>query len=137
MKISIEKIIDAPLNVVWLSWVSPEDIKNWNFATSDWSCPSAQVDLMVGGGFNYRMQAKDGTTGVDFEGEFTEIKPLKSICYKLADNREVTISFTEIEGGTKLIETFDAECENTGEQQRQGWLMILENFKQYVESKSN
>ncbi|GAC32348.1 SRPBCC domain-containing protein [Paraglaciecola polaris] len=137
MKISIEKIIDAPLNVVWLSWVSPEDIKNWNFATSDWSCPSAQVDLMVGGGFNYRMQAKDGTTGFDFEGEFTEIKPLKSISYKLADNREVTISFTEIEGGTKLIETFDAECENTGEQQRQGWLMILENFKQYVESKSN
>ena len=83
------------------------------------------------------MQAKDGTTGFDFEGEFTEIKPLKSISYKLADNREVTISFTEIEGGTKLIETFDAECENTGEQQRQGWLMILENFKQYVESKSN
>tara|TARA_R110002050_G_scaffold128123_1_gene249321 strand:- start:587 stop:775 length:189 start_codon:yes stop_codon:yes gene_type:complete len=62
------------------------------------------------------MEAKDGTVGFYFEGEFTEIKQFKNISYKLADNRKVTILFIEVEYGIRLIETFDSECENTGEQ---------------------
>jgi len=137
MKISIETIIDAPLDLVWAAWTTPEDITNWNFATKDWICPKAQISLVVGGKFNYRMEAKDQSMGFDFEGEFTSIVPMQSISYKLEDNREVTCLFTESGSKTKIVETFEAEDENSGEQQRQGWSMILENFKQYVESKSN
>jgi len=137
MKISIETIINAPLDLVWSSWITPEDITNWNFATNDWVCPKAQISLVVGGKFNYRMEAKDKSMGFDFEGEFTSIVPFQSINYKLEDNREVTCIFTEIGGKTKIVEIFEAEDENSGEQQRQGWSMILENFKHYVESKSN
>ncbi|UJF20865.1 SRPBCC family protein [Shewanella sp. OMA3-2] len=135
MKISIETIINAPLNLVWLSWVNPDEIKNWHFASSDWCCPFAQIDLVVGGKFNYRMEAKDGSMGFDFEGEFTAIAPLTHIRYTLEDNREVDIQFSEYQGQTTIAETFEAEDENSVEQQRQGWLMILENFKQYVEYK--
>lgn len=136
MKISVEVVINAPLDLVWSSWVTSEDIKNWNFATCDWICSSAQIDLVVGGGFNYRMETKDGSMGFDFEGEFVSIVPFESIRYKVEDNRDVVVVFSEVESGIKVAETFETENENSGEQQRQGWLMILENFKKYVENKN-
>lgn len=137
MKISIEVVVNATPAAVWDAWVTPEDITNWNFAIDEWCCPKAEINLEVGGKFNYRMEAKDGSMGFDFEGEFTEITPLKTIRYKLGDDREVSVEFIEIENGVKVVETFDAEDENSAEQQRQGWLGILNNFKKHVESKNN
>ena len=52
-------------------------------------------------------------------------------------SREVEIRFMEVENGIKVVETFVAEDENSAEQQRQGWLGILKNFKKHVESKCN
>jgi len=75
------------------------------------------------------MEAKDGSMGFDFEGEFSVIHPHKAIHFKLEDNREVQVEFVETANGTKVIETFEAEDENSAEQQRQGWLGILNNFK--------
>ncbi len=137
MQISIETEIQAPLTRVWDAWVTPEDITSWNFAIDDWCCPKAEINLEVGGHFNYRMEAKGGSMGFDFEGEFTEITPCKDIHFKLEDGREVKVEFMEIENGVKVIESFEAEDENSAEQQRQGWLSILNNFKKHVESKSN
>lgn len=137
MKISIETEVNAPLRAVWDAWVTPEDIMRWNFAADDWRCPRADLDLEVGGGFNYRMEAKDGSAGFDLEGEFTEITPYESLHYRLADDREVVVQFVEVRNGVKVIETFEAEGEHSAEQQRQGWLSILNNFKKHVESKSH
>ena len=137
MRISIETEVNAPLEMVWYAWVTPSDITLWNFATDEWCCPRAELNLEVGGSFNYRMEAKDGSAGFDFEGEFTEITPYKSIHYKLEDDRVVKVQFIETENGVRVIETFEAEHENSAEQQRQGWLSILNNFKKHVERKRN
>ena len=137
MKIVIEMEVKAPLGVVWDAWVAPEDIVQWNFAVDEWCCPRAELDFQVGGKFNYRMEAKDASAGFDFEGEFTEISPFKLIRYRLGEEREVEIRFMEGENGIKVVEKFVAEDENSAEQQRQGWLGILKNFKKHVESKCN
>lgn len=137
MELSIETEIEASLNDVWNAWTTPEDITKWNVAIEEWCCPSAEINLEVGGKFNYRMEAKDGTMGFDFKGEFTEITPYKAIHYKLEDGREVKVEFIGITNGIRVVETFEAEDENSAEQQRQGWLGILNNFKIHVESKSN
>ena len=137
MKISIETIVEAPLNAVWDAWVSPQEITSWNFASDDWCCPSADIDLDVGGKFNYRMEAKDGSVGFDLDGEFTSIQPHKFINYKITDGREVRVEFSETGSGVKVVEIFEAEGENSAEQQKQGWLCILTNFKKHVENKSN
>lgn len=60
MKIEISEEINAPIKVVWNSWITPNDVMKWNFASEDWICPKASNDLKVGGSFNYRMEAKDG-----------------------------------------------------------------------------
>ena len=137
MKIIIETEVQASLAAVWDAWVTPKDIKNWNFAIDEWCCPRAEVNLEVGGDFSYRMEAKDGSMGFDFEGTFTRIEPNESIHFELGDNRVVNVEFIETVNGVKVIETFEAEDKNSEEQQKQGWQSILNNFKKHVEGKSN
>ena len=137
MEISIETIVNSPIEQVWSAWVTPDDIKKWNFASDDWLCPDAKIDLRVGGAFNYRMEAKDGSMGFDFEGTFTSINVPQSIEYKLGDDRNVRITFSETEQGIRVVETFESEDELSAEQQKQGWQSILNNFKKHVETAGN
>ena len=134
MRISISTTIEAPLDRVWAAWTTPEDIVRWNFASAEWCCPRAQIDLSPGGRFSYRMEAKDGSIGFDFEGTFVEIAPRSGIEFKLSDDRRVWVNFSETCGNTVVLEeTFESEDAMSGEQQRQGWLAILQNFKRHVE----
>ena len=137
MEISIDTDVKAPLVSVWRSWVTPEDIIKWNFAADDWRCPSAEIDLVEGGKFSYRMEAKDGSMGFDFDGEFTCIEFEQFIEYKIGDGRKGQVEFIQTGDFVKVVERFEAENENTAEQQKQGWLCILSNFKQYVERKAS
>jgi uncharacterized protein YndB with AHSA1/START domain len=134
LKIEIRVEVNASLANVWQAWTTPESIVNWNFASPEWCCPKAEVDLRVGGAFNYRMEAKDGSMGFDFHGEFTKVEPQSELNFTLGDDRIVTVSFLETEQGVLVVETFEAESENSAEQQKQGWQSILNNFKAYVES---
>ena len=118
----------------WDAWVTPENIKQWNFALDDWTCPSARIDLSVGGKFSYRMEARGGSIGFDFEGAFTRIERYRLIEYELGDQRRVSIEYSETESGVRLVERFEAEDENSAEQQRDGWQAILNNFKKHVEA---
>lgn len=136
MKISIDTEVNSTLSQVWEAWVTPADIQRWNYASDDWCCPSAQVNLEVGGSFTYRMEAKDGSMGFDFEGTFTKITPQKSIHYRLHDNREVIVDFKQTANGVTVSESFDADDDYSDEQQQQGWQAILDNFMRYVESLS-
>ncbi len=133
MNIMIETLVKAPLTKVWQAWTTPTDIMQWNFASADWCCPRAELDLQVGGRFKYRMEARDGSFGFDFQGEFSLIIPYQRIQYSLADERQVTVQFSESEQGVHLIETFAAEDEHSAQQQQQGWLSILQNFAKHVE----
>ena len=135
MEIKIETVIDAAIDDVWNAWTTPADIQNWNFATDDWVCPKAENNLAVGAQFNYRMEAKDGSTGFDFTGSYIHIKDKELIEYILTDDRKVKIYFLQTNDGIKVEEIFETEDENSGEQQKQGWQCILNNFKQYVENK--
>ena len=134
MKICVETKVEASLSTVWNAWINPDDITSWNYASDEWQCPRADINLEVGGKFSYRMEVKDGSAGFDFEGIFTHITTNESIHFELDDNRVVTIDFIETANGVRIVESFEAEDENSGEQQKQGWQSILNNFKNHVES---
>ena len=135
MKITIETLVNAPLDAVWSAWNEPEDIKRWNSAQDDWHTTRSTVDLRTGGTFMSRMEAKDGSVGFDFEGTYTRVDPKRLIEYRMSDGREVRVEFEELSGGVQVTETFDAETENSPELQRQGWQAILDNFARYVEAR--
>ena len=132
-KITIQAEVLAAKTKAWDYYTVPEHIVNWNFASDDWHCPRASNDLEVGGKFSWRMEAKDGSFGFDFEGEFTEIVPLEKLKYVFMDQREAEITFTDLPDGTLVQIVFDAENENSLELQQSGWQSILNNFKSLME----
>jgi uncharacterized protein YndB with AHSA1/START domain len=133
MKITIETNVKAPIAKVWSAWTTPSDIKQWNTASDDWHTTKAAVDLRVGGEFSSRMEAKDGSFGFDFAGTYTKIVPNELLEFSFGD-RSATVEFSTMANGVHIRETFDAETENSVEQQRSGWQSILNNFAKYVEA---
>lgn len=131
--ISVEVIIDAPVETVWKNWTTPKNIMLWNAASQDWHTTLADNDLRMDGIFCYKMEAKDGSAGFDFRGKYEEVQANEQISYVTDDGRKVKIFFTKEEYKTKVVQLFEAENENPIEVQREGWQAILNNFKNYVE----
>ncbi len=133
-KITVQTIINAPVDKVWKLWSDPQHITKWNNASNDWHTPRAENDLRTGGKFLSRMEARDGSIGFDFAGVYDDVKPSEHIAYTMGDGRKVNIQFISNGNETKVIETFDAENTHSIEMQRSGWQSIMDNFKKYVES---
>ena len=133
--ITVQNTVNAPVSKVWAYWTAPEHICKWNNASDDWHTPWATNDLRVGGVFVARMEAKDGSFGFDFGGTYDAVKENEYIEYHInGDARKVKIYFTAEGNSTKVMESFEAETENSDELQRGGWQAILDNFKKYTES---
>lgn len=132
--ININAEIAAGVEKVWDYYTNPTHIIKWNFASDDWICPHAENDLKVGGKYKARMEAKDGSFGFDFEAEYEEVKPLRKLVYKIADGRNVTITFEEKDNKTIVETEFEAENTHPVEMQKAGWQAILNNFKKVVEN---
>jgi uncharacterized protein YndB with AHSA1/START domain len=133
-KITVEVRVDAPLEKVWECWTAPDHITKWNAASDDWHTPRATNDLRVGGKFNSRMEAKNGSAGFDFWGTYTLVSPQKHLHSLLGDGRHVDVRFIPDGSGVKVVEEFEAEAKNPPELQRRGWQAILDNFRKHVEA---
>lgn len=131
--ITVEVTVSRPPSEVWHCFTSPDHIVHWNFASEDWHCPTAVSDLQPGGTFSYRMAARDGSAGFDFEGHFIAVESQRHLAYTIGD-RQVNVDFEDLGGATRVVEAFEAEGQNTLELQRQGWQAILENFKAHAET---
>ena len=132
--ITVEAIIEAPIEKVWQFWTEPRHITQWNAASADWHTTRAENNLRIGGKFLSRMEAKDGSFGFDFNGTYTNVQEHEKIEYAMEDGRKVQISFHSKGQETIVTETFEAEGTHSVEMQKVGWQAILDNFKNYVEA---
>ncbi|MBN2618752.1 MAG: SRPBCC domain-containing protein [Spirochaetales bacterium] len=137
MKISIEATINAENNKVWDYYTKPEHIIHWNFASDDWCCPMAENNMVVGGKYFARMEARDKSFGFDFITIYKEIRDKEYFLYTMEDGRDVSVSFAGIDNITNIKIVFDAEKNNSEDLQKNGWQAILNNFKKYVENSNN
>src|SRR4051812_34329837 len=119
-KVTIETVVNAPIEKVWNYWSEPSHIMKWNSASDDWHTPKAENDLRTGGAFSSRMEAKDGSFGFDFGGVYDEVAKHETIAYTMGDGRKVNILFSSDGQTTKITEAFDAENENPVEMQKTG-----------------
>lgn len=134
VKITVHTAVNATIENVWKIWTSPIDIVHWNTASDDWHTTKAENDLKVDGKFSYRMEAKDGSFGFDFEGIYDNVKTNELIAYTMADGRKSIITFEQQGNKINISQTFEAETENTIELQKNGWQAIMNNFKKYAEN---
>lgn len=136
--------IEAPITVsvevagspemAWLAFTTPAAITAWNFASADWCCLHASNDLKPGGKFSYRMEAKDGLMGFDFEGVFLEVIPNQRLKFSLGPDREVLVEFNKRGTVTSVSQSFTPDRDFPVDQQRAGWQAIMDNYKLYVAS---
>jgi uncharacterized protein YndB with AHSA1/START domain len=65
--LTITRIFNAPVELVWKSWTDPELAKRW-WGPKDFTAPVIRIDLRVGGKYLYDMRSPDGqdfwSTGV-------------------------------------------------------------------------
>lgn len=133
IRITIETTVPVSPELAWEYWTKPAHITQWNQASEDWHSPWSENDLRVGGKFTTRMESKDGKFGFDFGGVYDKVEPHHILNSTLGDGRKIFATFEPVAAGTHIVETFEAESQNSVELQRQGWQAIMDSYRRYVE----
>jgi uncharacterized protein YndB with AHSA1/START domain len=76
-QILITREFDAPRQLVYRAWTTPELVKRW-WSGRQGETTTVEIDLRVGGRWRYVMVA-DGGVEVAFHGEYQEIVPNERI----------------------------------------------------------
>jgi uncharacterized protein YndB with AHSA1/START domain len=130
--ITIEAFVPVSPEVAWRAYVEPQAITQWNQASPDWHCPSAEVHLVVGGTHRARMEARDGSMGFDLCAVYEEVNSPSAFTMRLDDDRLVRTTFVAEPGGTRVTTVFDPESTHPVEMQREGWQAILNSYAAFV-----
>lgn len=135
-QITIDTHVPVPPDVAWHAFTSADAITQWNFASPEWCCPSAEVDVCEGGRHLARMEARDGSMGFDFAGIYTEVVPHSALTLRLDDGRNARTTFEPEGAGTRVQTVFDPDTTHPVEMQRDGWQAILNTYAAYVAKSS-
>jgi uncharacterized protein YndB with AHSA1/START domain len=131
--ILIERVISAPRERVYKAMLDPKDLVHWHHADESWTTPYAESDARNGGKFKIGFKSPDGKNDFDFEGVYNDLVEPERIVYTIGDGRPVTILLSEEDGKTKVSLTLTLEGENSAEQQREGWGLMLKHLGEYLE----
>src|SRR5258708_5088372 len=162
--IVIERIFDAPVELVWKAWTDSEMVMKW-WGPEGFTAPSAKVDLKVGGKYTYAMKGPEGSQWdkvMYSSGIYKEIVPNEKIVTSdyfsdeegnkmnpvdfgqspdSPDHMEVIITFEDLgDGKTKLTITYPKP--ETEEQfqamlksgMKEGWSSSLNKFANILKS---
>ncbi len=47
-ELKLERVVDAPVNLVWRCWTEPEHLRHW-FTPKPWLTTECRIDLRAGG----------------------------------------------------------------------------------------
>ena len=104
--ITLTRVYDAPLQLVWDAWTIPEEVAQW-WGPRGFALTTHSRDLRTGGHWHYTMHGPDGT---DYENttQYLEVAPLQRMVYDHGGHKDrpplfrVTALFTERNGRTQL-----------------------------------
>jgi uncharacterized protein YndB with AHSA1/START domain len=73
-EVVITRVVDAPRELVWKAWTSPEHIPNWMLGPPGWTMPVCELDLRPGGKWRYVWRKNDGAE-MTMTGSVREVVP--------------------------------------------------------------
>ncbi|HEX2161651.1 MAG TPA: SRPBCC family protein [Thermoleophilaceae bacterium] len=120
-QILITREFDAPKELVYQAWTTPELVRRW-WSGNRGEMTVCEIDLRVGGKWRYAMVANGGQE-VAFHGEFREIVPNERVVSTEAyegipdaDEHATlnTLTFTDLGGGRTLMEVLVAHPTKLG-----------------------
>src|SRR4051812_20364132 len=97
-EIFLERVYDAPRELVWRAWTEPKHIDRW-WGPDGFRNETHSMDLRVGGYWRFVMHGPDGKDWVDWV-QFEEIARPERLVYRHGGETEeppfhVTVTFTE------------------------------------------
>ena len=105
-EVAMTRVFDAPRELVFEAWTSPEHVPHWLLGPEGWEMPVCEIDLRPGGPWRYVWRKADGTE-MEMEGDFNEVAPPERIINTErwgGDWPETlnTVTFTEEDGRTTV-----------------------------------
>lgn len=151
--IVIERVFDAPVDLIWQMWTQPEHFKNW-YGPKGFTVPVAEMDVRVGGKHLFCMESPDGSMKMWSTGEYTEVVPNERLVYtdSPADENgnvvspsaygmpdeypattEVTVLLEDLGGRTKMVVTHTGVPAGAAD----GWEQAFAKMADHIETVLN
>jgi uncharacterized protein YndB with AHSA1/START domain len=94
-KIIIERVFDAPRELVWKAWTDPEIIKKW-WGPEGFTAPSIKIDLRVGGKYIFAMKGPEGS-------EWDKVMYSSGVYKEVVPNEKIAVTdYFSDEHGNKM-----------------------------------
>ena len=137
----IQRIFDAPREVVFAAWTKAEHVVNW-FGPSGFTAPSCEIDFRVGGSYRICMRSPEGEDHWVW-GEYREIVEPERIVFtwnrgedmraKLWSSTVVELSFEETDTSTFFtLRQGEFETLSYCDEHSFGWNQCLDRLGEYV-----
>ena len=136
----VRRTIRAPREEVFAAWTEPRHLIEWWGPTPAVTCPSAEIELRVGGRYRIANRFPDGRL-LWIVGEFEVVQPpsllvfswqLESLVVRI---ERVTVAFEARGTATEVIVTHERIADAaTRVGHEQGWEGCLEGLARYAES---
>ena len=144
----LKRTLNAPQELAFKAWTSAEHIQQWMTPEPGMTCPSAIMDVRVGGRYRIQMKKPDGEF-FTAAGEFREVKVPERLVYTWDWEKDgcgtefgevegkpslVTVEFLKRGERTELVLTHSrfATMESR-DNHAQGWGKIVEGFAKFVD----
>ncbi len=121
----------APVHVVYAAWTQPERMKRWFHPGSEWTNPSVEVDLCVGGRYRVAFYNPDNGETLAVAGVFQEIMENQRLVYSwtweppkedAGIETRVTVEFSDAVGETLIHLTHEQFTSDTMRREHgEGW----------------
>jgi uncharacterized protein YndB with AHSA1/START domain len=152
----IERILDAPVDLVWRMWTESEHFAAW-YGPDGATIPVAKMDVRVGGTrlVCMEMQTPDGSMRMWFTGEYREVVENERLVYTecMSDEHgsvlspselgmpdahptatEVAVELADVDGRTKMVMTHTGiPADSPG---AVGWTMAFDKLIAYIDVSS-
>ena len=115
--LTISRLFNAPIELVWKVWTGPEHIRNW-WGPNGFTNTIFKMDVKPGGEWDFIMHGPDGTNYKN-KSVFKEIVKHKKIVY-------------EHVSGPKFLATIEFESQN--DKTFLKWHMLFETAEEFIQT---
>jgi len=142
-QLDVSRVIDADPQRLFEAWTDPQMIVQW-WGAGGITCPTAEVDLSVGGTYRIANEAPDGSV-MWITGTFSRVEPPAALAYTWAMEPvephtpvslvEVTFS-PQADGTLVTVRQTEIPSAEAREMHLDGWRGCLEGLERVVRTSS-
>jgi len=108
-EIAMARTFNAPRDLVFKAWTTPDLLKRWLYGPEDWRLMDCEIDLKVGGAIRWVWRHQDGES-MGLRGVYREIIPPDKLVFtEIFDDNwtggETLVTITFVESGGKTTVT--------------------------------